>query len=403
MSLGSVAGVRRLLLLVAVLVGVDTMLYSALTPLLPHFAHEFGFSKSRAGVLVAAYAAGALVGGLPGGVAAARLGARRAVLVGLTLMGLASLGFAFAGGFWTLFAARFVQGGGSGFTWAGALAWLLAAAPRERRGELLGGALGAAVFGALFGPVIGAAAAIAGRAPVFAALAALSLVLGAWALRLETPPAEEPSAAAIARALRNRQFIGGLLVMAMPSLLFGILSVLAPLHLAAAGWGAAAIGAVWLTSAALEAAQAPFVGRWTDRRGRLQPVRAALAVGLVCSLGLAAGGRPLAYVPLIVLASLAWGALFTPAFALLADGAEAAGLPQGMAFGFMNAAWALGAVAGPAAGGAIAGATADWIPFALAAVVCGLGLLFARTRSGHEGAAVLVDRLPRDAARVGRE
>ena len=96
---------RRLLLLVAVLVFVDTMLYAALTPLLPHLVH----SKSRAGILVAAYAAGALIGGLPGGVAAVRVGARRAVLVGLTGMGLASLGFAFAGGFWSLFAARLLQ------------------------------------------------------------------------------------------------------------------------------------------------------------------------------------------------------------------------------------------------------------------------------------------------------
>jgi len=393
MSLGSVAVMRRLLLLVAVLVGVDTMLYAALTPLLPHFAHEFGLSKSRAGVLVAAYAAGALAGGLPGGVAAARLGARRAVLIGLTLMGLASLGFAFAGGFWTLFAARFVQGGGSGFTWAGALAWLLAVAPRERRGELLGGALGAAVFGALLGPVIGAAAALAGREPVFAALAGLSLVLGGWALRLETAPAEEPpSAAAIRRALRDRQFVGGLLVMVLPSLLFGILSVLAPLHLAAVGWGAAAIGAVWLVSAGLEAVQAPFVGRWTDRAGRLLPVRVSLVAGAVCSLGLAAGARPLVYVPLVVVASLAWGAMFTPSFALLADGAETAGLPQGMGFGFMNAAWALGSIVGPAAGGAIAGVTSDWIPFTLAAAVCASGLLFARPEP--ERAAVLADRLP---------
>jgi MFS family permease len=175
---------RRLLILVAALVAVDTMLYAALTPLLPHFAHEFGFSKSRVGVLVAAYAAGALVGGIPGGMATARIGGRRAVLVGLTLMGLASLGFAFADTFWTLFAARFVQGCGSGFTWAGAFAWLLAVAPRERRGELLGGAMGAAVFGALLGPVVGAAAAIAGRAPVFAALAGLAVVLAVWAARL---------------------------------------------------------------------------------------------------------------------------------------------------------------------------------------------------------------------------
>src|SRR5262249_54151726 len=110
---------RRLLLLVSALVWVDTMLYAALTPLLPHFVHDPHLWKAGAGLLVGAYAAGALVGGLPGGAAAARLGARRAVLVGLTLMGLASLGFAFAHGYWPLAAARFLQGLGSGFTWAG--------------------------------------------------------------------------------------------------------------------------------------------------------------------------------------------------------------------------------------------------------------------------------------------
>jgi MFS family permease len=390
MSLGSVAVVRRLLLLVAVLVFVDTMLYAALTPLLPHFAHEFSLSKTRAGVLVAAYAAGALVGAGPGGLATARVGARRAVLLGLTLVGLSSLGFAFAGSFWTLFGARVVQGAGSSFTWAGALAWLLAAAPRERRGELLGTALGAAVFGALLGPVIGAAAALAGRAIVFVGLAGLMTVLAAWALRFESPGrGEAPSGAAFVRALRNRQFQGGMLAMVLPSLLFGILSVLAPLHLAAAGWGAAAIGGVWLTSAGFEAVQAPLVGRWIDRSGRLPAVRVALVFGALTSLGLAAGGRPLEYVPLVVLASLAFGALFTPAFALLADGAGAVGLAQGIAFGLMNAAWAVGAVVGPAAGGALAGATSDWLPFALGAALCVLALALARRRREREAPAVL--------------
>ena len=63
--------------------------------------------------------------------------------------------------------------------------------------------------------------------------------------------------------------------------------------------------------------------------------------------------------------------LFTPAFALIADGAEnGRRCAQGMAFGFMSAAWATGAFVGPAAGGAIAGATGDWIPFVLACGVC---------------------------------
>jgi MFS family permease len=389
--------VRRLLLLVASLVFVDTMLYAALTPLLPHLVH----SKSRAGVLVAAYATGALVGGLPGGVAAVRLGARRAVLVGLTGMGLASVGFALAGGFWTLFAARLLQGIGSGFTWAGAFAWLLAAAPRERRGELIGAAMGSATFGALFGPVVGAAAALAGRSVVFCALAGLAVVLAAMTLRI-APVAQEPlpSVESLVRALRHRLFLGGLALMALPSLLFGVLSTLGPLHLSHAGWGAAAIGAIWLVGAALESVQAPFVGRFSDRRGLLVPVRVALTASGVLSVGLSLGSRPLVYAPLVVLAAMAYGTLFTPAFILLSRGAEHVGLAQGMAFGLMNAAWALGAVIGPSMGGAIAGATGDWIPYLLAAAACAVAL--AATRSRHEGAAVLVDRLAGDSAGVRR-
>src|SRR5256885_14516935 len=115
---------RRLLLLVCALVAVDTMLYAALTPLLPHFAHHLHLSKTGAGVLVAAYAAGALVGGPPGGLATARLGAQRAVIIRLTLMGLSSLAFAFVHGFWPLAAARLLPGLGSRFPLAGAFSLL---------------------------------------------------------------------------------------------------------------------------------------------------------------------------------------------------------------------------------------------------------------------------------------
>jgi MFS family permease len=369
---------RRLLLLVSALVWVDTMLYAALTPLLPHFAHNLHLSKAGAGALVAAYAAGALVGGLPGGAAAARLGAQRAVLVGLTLMGLASLGFAWAHGFWPLAAARFLQGGGSGFTWAGAFAWLLAAAPRERRGALIGSAMGAAVFGALFGPVVGAAAALLGRGAVFTALAGLAVVLGVWTLRLESIPPEPPSLSAMGRALRDSRFAGGLALMALPSFLFGVLATLAPLRLADAGWGAAAIGAVWLVGAGLETVLSPVAGRLLDRRGVLLPVQVSLVASVGISVGLALGPRPLAYVPLIVLAGGAYGVLFTPAFALIAEGAERSGLPQGMAFGLMNAAWASGALIGPAAGGAVAAASGDVVPFFASAAFCATALAAVR-------------------------
>jgi MFS family permease len=377
---------RRLLILVCAVVWVDTMLYAALTPLLPHFTHTLHLSKAGAGVLVAADGAGALVGGLPGGAAAARLGARRAVLGGLTLMALASLGFAFAHGFWPLAIARFFQGCASGFTWAGAFAWLLAAAPRERRGELIGTALGAAVFGALFGPVVGAGAALLGRGVVFSALAALAVVLGAWTLRLEPIPPESPSIAAMGRALRDSRFAAGLGLMALPSLLTGVVATLAPLRLGAAGWGAAAIGGVWLVSAGFETALSPIAGRLLDRRGVLLPIQVALVASVALSVGLALDLRPLVYAPLAAFAGAAYGVLFTPAFALIAEAAERSGLPQGMAFGLMNAAWASGALVGPAAGGAVAAASGDVVPFLISAGLCAAALAVAR-RARHRTTA----------------
>jgi MFS family permease len=103
---------------------------------------------------------------------------------------------------------------------------------------------------------------------------------------------------------------------------------------------------------------------------------------VLASLVLSFGGRPLVYAPLLLIASVSYGALFTPALALIADGAERVGLMQGLAFGLMNAAWAVGAVIGPAAGGAIAGATGDWAPFVLAALLCA-GYLAATRRSSY--------------------
>jgi MFS family permease len=366
---------RRLLLLVCAITLADTVLYAALVPLLPHYADEFGLSKGGAGLLVGAYAAGALVGAVPAGVAATRFGPRRAVIAGLLVVAAASVAFGFAGSAPTLGIARLAQGGGSVLSWAGGLAWLVGGTPASRRGEMLGTAIGAAIFGALLGPALGALAEAVGAKPVFLGLAGVGFALVVWALRTPPVEAEPQPARVLAHAIRQPVIIGALWLMVMPALLFGILGVLVPLELSGHGWSGAAIAAVFIGSAAIETVVAPVIGRVSDRRGRLRPLQFALGGGAVATAGLAAANQPLAIVPLVVGASVAFGAFWAPALALLSDGAERMGLAQGLGFGLMNAAWGAGNSVGPSVGGALADAAGDALPFALMALACGATVL----------------------------
>jgi MFS family permease len=360
---------------VCVIVLADTMLYAALAPLLPHYADEFGLSKGEAGLLVGAYAAGAFIAALPGGLAAARFGPRRAVLGGLVLMAVASIAFGFADSAATLGLARFAQGIGSALSWTGGLAWLVAGTPRERRGEMIGTAMGAAIFGALLGPAVGAVAEALGPRPVFSAIAVISVVLIVWALRTPATPADRQPARAYLDALREPVVLGALWLIVMPAVLFGIISVLVPLELGAAGWSAAAIAAAFVGAAAIETLVAPFWGRLSDRRGRLLPLRVALAGGVVVTSALALVGRPGVVVALLVATAVTFGAFWAPAMALLADGAERMGLAQGLAFGLLNASWGAGNSVGPSLGGALADAGGDVLPYGLMALACALTLV----------------------------
>ena len=347
------------------------MFYAAITPLLPHFEDEFGLSKSAAGVLVAAYPAGTLVGAIPGGYMAAKLGVRATVLLGLVLMVGSSLAFAFAGSIAVLDAARFVQGVGGAASWAGALAWVAGAAPRERRGEMIGTTLGAAIAGALAGPAIGTLAGAAGITPTFCGVAVVGTVLAAWAL--STPPVEPEGTSSpreLAAALRDGRVAGGIWLIAVPGLLFGTIGVLAPLRLDDLGVGAAAIGATWLASALLESAVSPVVGRVSDRRGRLAPSLIGLSLGAALMLLFPWPTMSWQLIGLVIVAAPSVGMLWAPSMALLSDGAEALGIAQGFAFALSNLGWSIGQTAGAAASARLADITSDAVPYLLLSAVC---------------------------------
>jgi predicted MFS family arabinose efflux permease len=352
--------VRRLLVLASAIVFVDTMFFAAVAPLLPELSADLGLSKPAAGVLSGSFAAGALIGSIPGGWLAARVGVRPSVIAGLATMSVSGLVFALADDVVVLDAARFVQGLASAATWAGALAWLIGMSPPERRGEMIGTALAAAVAGALFGPVLGGAAAELGREPVFGSVAVLGVGLMAWALATPgIPRSLDPSLRTLFRASRDSRIRAGTWLILVPGAIGGAISVLVPLRMDDLGAGATAIAGAFLAAALLEAIVAPVSGRVSDRRGRLVPIVFGLIAAAVALPLFPLAGEAWWLAILVIVAAPLTGVIWSPAMALLSDAAEARGVDQALGFALVNLGWGLGQIAGSAGGARLGDAVGD--------------------------------------------
>jgi MFS family permease len=373
---------RLLFVVASAVVFVDTMFYSAVVPLLPTLTRELHLSKASAGVLTAGYAAGTLIGSIPAGMLAGEAGPRTTIYTGLFLMGSSSLAFGLVDNIVLLDASRFVQGVGGACTWAGSLAWLIGEIPAERRGGAIGGVLAAGIGGALLGPVIGTLAHALGRAPVFSAVVVVAgaLAVAVALLPAPSPQPPQPGPRRLLEALRRPGIALGMWLVTLPALASGIINVLAPLRLSALGASAAGIGATFLIAAGAEALVSPAVGRVSDRRGRMFPLRIGLAGAAFVLLWFTISETVVVVAGVVVLASVALGSFWAPAMAMLSDAAESRGIGLGYAMALINLAWATGQVVGAGGGGALAKATGDGVPFAISAVLCATTLALTLVR-----------------------
>lgn len=375
----------RVLVVVSAVVMLDVLFYSAISPLLPTYVERLHLSTTEAGVLSGSYALGTLVASLPAGWLAGRYGPRPLLLLGLGGLGAASIVFGLADDFRVLTAARFAQGAAGAAAWAAGLAWLVDSAPRDRRGQVIGVALGTGIAGAIGGPVLGALAVAFGPSRVFPGVAVVAAALAVAVARSAgagREPADGDVLPALRRAVRDRRVAAGAWLTALPALFFGTFGVLVPLALSGLGASSALIAGAFLAAAAVEAAMSPLVGRLSDRRGRLLPLRWGLAGILGAAVLLPLPRTTWLLVLAVVAAGTVTGILFAPASALLSDGAEAAGLPQGVVFGLFNLAWAGGQVAGAAGGARLADATGDAVPYTVVAVLAAASLAALLLRRG---------------------
>lgn len=393
---GRADGLTALIRTVRVLLLFESAMYSALTPVLPHYARILHAGKPALGLLVGSYPAGLIPGALIGGWLASRQGVRRTTIVGLVGFGIAIAGFGLSSQIVALDLLRVAQGAFCGLIWGGGLTWLIAAAPLAQRGAAIGGAVAAATLGTLIGPLLGTLAETIGPGIVFCATGAVALGLAAWAATHPEPARTGPGRdgapeRSIPSQLRAALAAGGFgigtwLIM-LEAAFFGAAGVLLPLRMSDLGVPGWAIGATFVAASALSTALSPFVGRAVDRRGARRTMMSGLAAGVPLVAVMMLPHDP---VLLVALAVVALGAPLTaatiPAVSLMTDATERAAVALILATTAVNLAYAVGETIGSPFAAGLSTVFGDLVPLFVIAALMAATFVLAR-RGGRSDAS----------------
>ncbi len=313
------SAVRRLVILLGLMFGLESTLFSCISPLLPHFAHALGLSKSATGLLTGAYPAGVTVGALVAG-RLRHLNPRTITLVGMLIFAGATFLFGFARSASLLELGRLVEGLGCGGIWPGGLAWLAKAVPPESRGRSLGIVMGTATAGAMVGPLLGTLAAAIGLPVVFGVMGGVSVAASMAIAVTRAPDGSLSHAASLLGFVRNRQLAVSVYLLGLPFAGGGLLMVLIPLQLTPKGGIGVEVGVTFFVASAIGTVLCVAAGHISDRRGRMLPIRA----GVIASTPLAVLLALTRSVPVVVVCTIGYLAvvysfLAIPTMALITD------------------------------------------------------------------------------------
>jgi predicted MFS family arabinose efflux permease len=209
-------------------------------------------------------------------------------------------------------------------------------------------------------------------------------------------PAATPqrgSVQALIKLLRSRRAAIGNGLLLVIGIVGGTLWSLVPLLVAHRLGGAGVIAAILAVSYLLAALMNVFLGRISDRFGRLLPTLVGLAVAAALLPMIPFLGPLSALFIVSVAAQSVVSALWTPTAAMVSDGAEGTAAGQAVGVATMNAAWATGGASGPVLAAWLADAAGFPLPFALAGGLCATSavvVLIAYRRGGEPKSAVVI-------------
>lgn len=320
----------RLVSLLALVLLLEGLMYSVLTPLLPRLVDVYDLSKTAAGVLYSSYMIGSLTGALCGALVVRWAGVRRTTQVAFVMLGFAGIGFALSGSFAEAMVFRTATGLAGGISWVGAMSWLLTAESTERRGTAVGTAMGVAMFGTLLGPLLGNLALAIGDVPAFTTIAVLCGVAAPLFPKYTHGHQEDPHFGVGVRPAHRSMVAlsASVWVLAVTAFSYGAVYVLLPLQLDDHGMSQLAIGWLFVGAAALSVVVIMVTGRMVDRHGAYRLQFVSMVGYAVALLYLATAGSMLVLAVTGVLASI--GAIFafgvTPVATAVSLDSDRAGL-----------------------------------------------------------------------------
>ncbi|WXG41820.1 MAG: MFS transporter [Candidatus Freyarchaeum deiterrae] len=265
----------EILVIVCICAFIDSLAYGIIIPFLPQYAISLGASDLEVGIIFASYALVQLVTVIPFGLMSDRYGRRPFMIMGMLLLGAASLLYPLARNVSMMILCRAVQGLAASATWSSATALVADMYPGKDKGAKLGLASGVTNMGSIAGPLAGGVISSVNFNYPFLIIGSACIAMFVYmAFRLKVEKRREsvervPYRKMIGESLKIRNVLIIIIINVLTTIFWGFIEPLMPPYLSGRfSLSSTQIGLVFGGMTFAYAIIQPLVGRLSDKYGR---------------------------------------------------------------------------------------------------------------------------------------